>query len=229
MASKKNIWYHLGHALERSRRVPARDGTLSGLAERIQKREKKTPSISEDVDGSATDELIGAGVAVVVDRVLTGWTGRRSPGISRLLRAGAAGATAAVLVDLLKPLLAGERMPDFDQGMTDRILAGVGQGLVYGAIVEPRLPGPSFAKGALYGTVEYVADPLGGVTGLLGTHAPQGKLPFVGDMLEGADAHDRAYLEHLVFGMALAVLYESSPSSNGILSDDETFEDDDDR
>lgn len=220
MASKKNIWYHLGHALERSRHVPAREGTLTGLAERVRKRDER-PVRSEEDDGSAVDDLIGAGVAVVVDRVLTSWTGRRSPGFSRLLRAGAAGATAAVIVDLLRPILSGERMPDFDSEMTERILAGVGQGLIYGAIVEPRLPGPSLVKGAVYGSVEYAADPVGGLTGLLGSHAPQGRLPFVGDMLEGAEAHERAYLEHLAFGIALAVLYESSPSSSGIRSDDD--------
>lgn len=225
MSSKKNIWYHLGHALERSRHVPARDGTLSGLAERVRKRDE-APVIRDDSEGSPADELIGAGVAVVVDRLLTSWTGRRSPGFSRLLRAGAAGATAAVLVDLLRPLLSGERMPDFDHEMTERILSGVGQGLVYGAIVEPRLPGPSLLKGAVYGSVEYAADPIGGLTGLLGSHAPQGRLPFVGDMLEGAEAHERAYLEHLVFGIALAILYESSPSSSGIRSNDDALDDD---
>lgn len=227
MASKKNIWYHLGHALERSRHVPVRDGTLTGLAQRVQKRDEPSPA-DDDSEGSPVDDLVGAGVAVVVDRLLTSWTGRRSPGFSRLLRAGAAGATAAVIVDLLKPIISGGRMPDFDQEMADRVMAGVGQGLLYGAIVEPRLPGPSLLKGAVYGSVEYAADPIGGLTGLLGSHAPQGKLPFVGDMLDGAEAHDRAYLEHLAFGIALAVLYESSPSSNGMASDDESVEDEDD-
>ena len=43
-------------------------------------------------------------------------------------------------------------------------------------------------------------------------------------LLEDLDRHDRAYVEHVVFGMALALLYGSSPSNSGIrveVSDDE--------
>ena len=43
----------------------------------------------------SADELMSAGVAVVVDRVLAGWSGRKAPSFSKLLRAAAAGATAA--------------------------------------------------------------------------------------------------------------------------------------
>jgi len=165
---------------------------------------------------------MAAGVAVVVDRILAGWTGRRTPALSSLIRAGAAGATAAILVDLVRPLLNGQAgFPALDRETADRVLAGVGQGLVYGGVVEPRVPGPALLKGALYGSVEYATDPMGGLTGLLGAHTPQARLPFVGDVLEGLDDHDRAYLEHLVFGITLALLYEPNPSSNGIRPDGE--------
>ena len=40
-------------------------------------------------------------------------------------------------------------------------------------------------------------------------------------LVDGVDAHDRAYLEHLIFGIALALIYESRPSSNGIRFDEE--------
>jgi hypothetical protein len=106
-----------------------------------------------------------------------------------------------------------------DKEMGDRLIAGVGQGLVYGAVVEPRVPGPSLVKGALYGTAEYAVDPVGGLSRLLGAHAPQHRLPVIGHLLKDLDPHDRAYLEHVVFGVALALLYGSSPSSNGIRID----------
>ena len=35
------------------------------------------------------------------------------------------------------------------------------------------------------------------------------------------DDRERAYLEHLVFGIALALIYESRSASNGIDPDDE--------
>jgi hypothetical protein len=40
-------------------------------------------------------------------------------------------------------------------------------------------------------------------------------------MLEDIDPHDRVYVEHLAFGIALAILYGSSPSSNGMFEEDD--------
>jgi len=103
----------------------------------------------------------------------------------------------------------------------DRILSGIAQGLVYGGIVEPRVPGPALIKGALYGSAEYAVDPAGGISGLLGSHAPHKRLPMVSHMLEDLNAHDRAFVEHVVFGVSLALLYGSSRSSNGIRVEDD--------
>ena len=141
-----------------------------------------------------------------------------------LLRAGVSGAAAALLVELVRPLLHGEaRLPVLDEGTKDRLLAGAGQGLVYGAVVEPRLPGPALLKGAAYGSVEYAVDPFGGLYRLLGPHAPLRRIPGVGAFLDDLDPHDRAYLEHVTFGIALSLLYESgsSPRSSGITEDEE--------
>ncbi len=219
MASDTSIWYQLGHALERARHAAPKPRDVG--------------SVSDEDDGGApvaiprpeipsSDELMAAGIALVVDKALEGWTGRRQPGLMLLLRAAAAGAAAALLTDLIRPLLRADAdLPGLDPDTAGRILAGLGQGLVYGGVIEPRVPGPALFKGALYGSVEYAMNPVGGLTGVLGSHTPQRKIPFVGDLLDGLDGDDRAYLEHLVFGIALALIYESSPSSNGILPDDE--------
>jgi hypothetical protein len=87
-------------------------------------------------------------------------------------------------------------------------------------VIEPRVPGPSVLKGALFGSAEYAADAAGGLVRILGAHAPQRRLPFVGRMLEAIDPHDRVYLEHLAFGVALAILYGSSVPSNGMFADE---------
>ena len=58
-------------------------------------------------------------------------------------------------------------------------------------------------------------DPMGGLSRILSMHTPQGKLPVIGGVLDGMEAHERAYFEHLVFGIALALLYEPGPASNG--------------
>jgi hypothetical protein len=221
MADRKSIWYHLGHALERARHVPEGRRALPGFAER--RDAERTPERRREADPlPSADELVAAGVAVVVDRVLATWTGRKAPGFTRLVRAAAAGAAAAALSDLLRPLVTGSRdRPPLDQGTVDRILAGAGQGLVYGAVVEPRLPGPAVMKGAVYGSAEYWTDPVGGLSGLLGGHAPQRHLPVLGEVMDGLEDHERAWFEHLVFGIALALLYEPRSDSSGIEPDDE--------
>jgi hypothetical protein len=169
-----------------------------------------------------TEELITTAITVLAGRVLAAWRPRRRPGPIRLLRAALAGGGAALLLDLVRPLLVGRpALPVLDGETAGRLLAGVGQGLVYGTVVEPRVPGPALLKGALFGSAEYAADPAGGLGHLLGAHTPQGRLPVVSQLLDEIDVHDRAYLEHLVYGVALALLYGSSRSSNGIRPDDE--------
>jgi len=224
MAPPKSIWYHLGHAYERARL--ARSEAAGPPARRPGTRPRAgADGPSREVAWPTADELFSAAAWLVVDRVAGTRTGKRRPGIGGLLRAGAAGAAAALLVDLLRPLLLGDAdVPLVDEGTFDRLIAGVGQGLVYGALVEPTVPGPALVKGALYGSVEYAMDPMGGLSALFGAHTPQGRIPVIGEMLEGMAPHDRAYFEHLVFGIALALLYESSPASNGTLVLDEDDE-----
>ena len=224
MASKNDIWFQIGHAIERARHVvPAKGTSVASLRDRLAQREEERAQERETRPPVPTsDDLMTAGVAMIVDRILGSWGRRADPGFTRLLRAAASGAAAALIVDLVRPLLRGEPgLPALDRETADRIIAGAGQGLVYGAVVEPRLPGPSLAKGVLFGSAEYMADPLGGVSGLLGQHAPQNRLPVVGDVLHRLEDHEQAWLEHVAFGIALAVIYESSDSSNGILNDEE--------
>jgi hypothetical protein len=47
-------------------------------------------------------------------------------------------------------------------------------------------------------------------------------VPVLGHLLEELDEHDRDYLEHVAFGVTLAMLYGSSRSSNGIREDEES-------
>lgn len=222
MSSDQSIWYRIGYALGRTG-VPPRVSKpsigrkLSSLAE----RRRKEPAVSGG-DGAApagAEDLLASAAVVAVGKVLEGWRPRRPSGILRLLRAGASGAVAALLVELLRPLLTGDPgARSLDDETVDRLLAGAGQGLVYGAVVEPRLIGPDLVKGTLYGTAEYAVHPIGGLYRLLGSHAPLRRIPGVGSLLRELDPHDRVYLEHVTFGIALALLYgtDSRPRSNGI-------------
>ncbi|MCH2469627.1 MAG: hypothetical protein MK486_06405 [Gemmatimonadetes bacterium] len=221
MPPKQSLWFRLGYALERAREGPPAAGrSLRGLAEQ---QTKPLEAEGESGPGPAwpsIDSIVASGASAAVAKVLNGWKPQRKASTLRLLRAGAAGAAAALLVDMLRPLIRGEPgVGPLDKETVDRLIAGIGQGLVYGAVVEPRIPGPTLVKGALYGTAEYAVDPVGGLSRLLGPHAPQHRLPVIGHLLEDLDPHDRAYAEHMVFGVALALLYGSSPSSNGIRID----------
>ncbi len=213
MSSEESLWYRIGYALE-SAKVPSAPAAGNARKRAASGRSPEQASPGQDL---ISQELITAGVAALATRLLESWQPRRRAGFKRLVWAGAAGAVAALVVDVLKPLLRGEpEFPVFDRDTVDRLLAGVGQGLIYGAVVEPRVPGPAVVKGALFGSAEYAADTAGGLAHLLRAHAPQGRLPFVGQILEDVDPHDRVFLEHLAFGIALALLYGASPSSNGI-------------
>ena len=222
MASKKSLWYRIGFALERAKHpIPSAGQKLTGLAERARARPPRRPD-DEEGEGLSTEDLMSAGLILAAGKMLDAWRPRRKVGLSALLHAAAAGAGAALAIDLVRPLIAGRPAAAVLDGETaERLLAGAGQGLIYGAVVEPRLPGPPLLKGALFACAEYAADPTGGLTRLLGGHAPLRRLPVVGDLLHGLHVHDRTYLEHLTFGIALAVLYGSSPSSNGILPEED--------
>jgi len=217
MASEQSFWYRVGYALERARQgPPTPPQELAGLTRRA-RRERPQGGSSGGVRPPTVDDLISSGIVALAGRVLDGWRPARKAGFIRLLRAGAAGAGAALLLDLVRPLLSGKaELPVLDRDTADRVLAGMGQGLLYGAVVEPRVPGPPLMKGALFASAEYATDPVGGLSHLLSAHTPQGRVPIVRHLFEELDPHDRAYLEHLVFGVALALLYGSSPSSNGM-------------
>lgn len=219
MAPEKSIWYRLGHAYERARLAGGSADEERRTGKALVARDARAPKKRSDAPSLPwpdADDLLGAAVWLLLDRVVgRGGRGRRA-GPLRLIWAGASGAAAALLVDLVRPLLRADgKLPGLDEDTVDRMLAGLGQGLVYGALVEPRVPGPALLKGAMYGSVEFATDPAGGLSNLLSSHTPQGRLPVVGDLFAVRNAHDRAYLEHLVFGIALALLYESSPSSSG--------------
>ena len=245
MASEPSLWYRIGYMVERARHArPAGERILAGLKERAPTTPgapatrllpgenprprgggDRTPGASHDAPrssrqphGPSVDDLVSSLVAVAAGRLLGGGGKRTRPGgLLWLLRAGAAGAAAALLLDFVRPLLyENGNVAVLDPEVGDRMLAGLGQGLVYGAVVEPRVPGPALLKGALFGSAEYATEAAGGLGQLLRAHTPHGQVPGVGQLLEQLHPKGRAYLEHLVFGMALALLYGSSRSSNGI-------------
>jgi hypothetical protein len=213
MSADPSIWYRVGYALERAR---ARDAA-SDEEPQLRRPGKRSRARSADAKAwPSADDLITSGAIALAGRILDAWRPAGKVSFTRLLKAGAAGAGAALLLDLVRPLLRGRaEMPALDRDTGARMLAGAGQGLLYGAVVEPRVPGPPLVKGAVFALAEYMADPAGGLSRLLGAHAPHSRLPVVADLLEDLEPHDREYLDHLIFAVALAILCGEAPSSNG--------------
>jgi len=227
-ASQEELLVQRGFALEKARSGPTEGAKkLAGLRDRAKPAPSRPAGGRRGVEGGrgaegwpTADQLVASGITALAGRLLDAWRPRGRVGTGGLLRGAVAGAAAALAVEVLRPLLEGRiEAPTLDKDVVDRLLVGAGQGLVYGGAIESRLPGPDLLKGAAYGSAEYAADPLGGLAHMLGSHAPQGRLPVVGRLLEDLDHHDRAYLEHVAFGMALALLYGSTLSSNGIRPD----------
>lgn len=198
MQNNENLWYRMGYALENAKKhLPV--ATEGG---------RKKPVPADDVSRKVMDALVAVGAGSLLTRTLSLWPGRRGPGLFRLFRAGAAGAAAAFLADLARPVLTGKRaQTTLEERLADVLLAGVGRGLLYAALVEPRIPAPPVLQGAAYGTLEYALRPWGGLGELAGSKAPHGKVPALKVLLKDR-GDDEQLVEHVAFGVALALLYD---------------------
>jgi hypothetical protein len=202
MQKKENLWYRMGYTLETARsRLPAPKEDGGG-------NPSPTALPHGDVSHKLLDALLTVGAGSVLTRVLSLWPSRPGPGLFRLFRAGAAGAAAAFLAELARPVLTGKKAETpLEEKLTDILLAGAGRGLLYAALVEPRIPGPPLLQGAAYGGLEYALMPWGGLGEVAGSRTPQGKIPALAVLLKDRGA-DEQLVEHLAFGIALALLYD---------------------
>ena len=224
MQNNEDLWYRIGYALEAvRRRVPeetisgarvpgAREGSRKPAAPRSGRvstsLRPRRLSHSDPTYGKLLDALLTVGAGSLLARALSAWPGRRRPGLFRLFKAGAAGAAAAFLAELLRPVISG-KLPDrsLEEELTDILLSGAGRGLLFAAILEPRIPGPSLLKGSTYGALEYALSPWGGLEELVGPAAPHRKIPVLSVLLKNRGSEDQ-FLEHVAFGVALALLYD---------------------
>ncbi len=201
MQTKENLWYRVGYALETVRNhLPANPGEGSG---------ESTPAVTTAPNEThkVLNTLLTAGAGSIVARALAIWPSRRAPGVFRLFRAGAAGAAAAFLAELVRPVLTGKK-PDtaLEEELTDVLFAGVGRGLLYAALVEPRIPGGPILQGAVYGGLEYALSPWGGLGELAGSNTPLGGIPAISVLLRDRE-NDEELVERIAYGVALALLY----------------------
>ena len=203
MQTKENLWYRVGYALETVRKhLPE---ALGEVSTELTPAGTKTPHGSHKV----LTTLLTAGAGSIVARAVSLWPSRNAPGVFRLFRAGAAGAAAAFLAELVRPVLTGKKADSaLEEELTDILFAGVGRGLLYAALVEPRIPGGPILQGAVYGGLEYALTPWGGLGELAGSKTPLGGFPALSVLLKDRGA-DEELVERIAYGVALALLYKT--------------------
>ena len=229
----KSIWYQLGYALESARHGAqsarevrsARKAPPVGKVRSAGKARSARNTRGEATDperrpvSSTIDQLIATGTGLLGDRLFSIVVGRR-PGTLRLTRAALAGAGAALALSLFRngkngTSEAGQNPHD----PTVELLTGAARGMLYGAVLEPRLPGSPLLRGATYGVIEYVTSPFGGLDGILGASSPHRTMPIVAALLgpsdSGAGSGAGSITDHVAFGVTLGLLYGEGRARRG--------------
>lgn len=171
--------------------------------------------------GEPWEAVIAAVGTTLVGRLLESMPRKRTPTMKRLLHAAAAGAGAALVREALRPVTSAQPATrPFAERAKGAGLAGAARGLLYGGLIEPRLPGPPIVRGAIYGAVEHVATPMGGLTRLAGARAPHRNIPILSDLFEDLEPSDETLLEHVLCGIAMAALYGARPTDTSAEQDD---------
>jgi hypothetical protein len=236
--SDADLWYRIGFAVERAR-TGADDARSASALERLRDRlglmaagatGKEPPALvsdeaeerrGKDLALPSTDAIMLAAYTSLGVSLLKAWRPRHRPGVVDLLRGGASGAAAALLAEVLRPVVVGELAEEDagDEELVRAVMAGIGEGLVYAAAIEPRLPGPPSMRGAALGTASYLLAPLGGLARILRPLSPHRRMPVLGALVEDDRSTTRPFVEALLLGIALAVFYGTA-DSRGIVDDE---------
>jgi hypothetical protein len=207
MSDSKDPWFRIAYALESARlRSPVKRASTKS-----EKSAERSPAVRT---AALLDTLLAAGTPALAGRLLGMLPGRRSPGSWRLIRAAVAGAGAAATLAVLRAALRTNREAQ-PADPAPEILAGTGRGILYGAVLEPHLPGSAVTRGLTFGVLEYMVAPLGGLDEVLGAASPRRTIPVLGALL-GSDGFSAETLtENLVFGATLGILYGKGRARSG--------------
>lgn len=200
MTDRTDVWYRIGYSLA-SLRAGARE------------TQGPPPTPRDGSTENPFDALIAATVSAVAGRAVAGLTGSSEASVTRVVRAGLAGAAATLVLRVLRSRVL--RTGDAAGDATTEVMAGAARGILYGSVVDPWLPGPGLAKGALFGALEYSISPLGGLDRILGAASPHRTIPMLAAIMDTDELTADTLLEHVVFGATVGLLYGSRTSSNG--------------
>ncbi len=94
------------------------------------------------------------------------------------------------------------------ENLIARYAAGVASTSAYAALLYPRLPGPPLTRGAVFGLLDVVTEPEGGVLALGQEIAPQLRFPLKPFALPVN--RDAGPLARMAFGLGLGLFYRVS-------------------
>ncbi len=223
MTDRTDVWYRIGYSLASlragARESPPPSTPRDGAGEKRVIPLRKPPSPDGEAPRAENpfDALIAATVSAVAGRAVAGLTGSSKTSVTRVVKAGLAGAAATLVLRVLRSRVL--RTEDATGDATTEVMAGAARGILYGSVVDPWLPGPGLAKGALFGALEYSISPLGGLDRILGAASPHRTIPMLAAIMDTDELTADTLLEHVVFGATVGLLYGSRTSSNGTTDD----------
>lgn len=210
--SDESFWHGLGAAISS---LPE-TFTLSSIGRSLTRKPPSAPNDDQDRPHNPLSGPLASTVTAFAVSVMRRWS-RHRPSPRTLARGAVAGAGAAGAV-LLYRLLIAQRKETADKTpgeaahaslseLADELLAGAGRGLIYAVLLAPYLPGPPILRGAIVGSVDYLATPLGGLFSRLQEFSPIRRVPAISILLETGEAKDDAYLSFLIHGALMGLLY----------------------
>ncbi|MBI4539528.1 MAG: hypothetical protein HY704_08475 [Gemmatimonadetes bacterium] len=209
MTSETALWYRLGYEIE-------------SLRQRLASAGHRLDAGSPGLRLAGT--VAAAGLSAFTAHLLAGPRSRSSRARPRWIRAAAAGGGAAAITHVLRTLLGNGAERQEGANLLGEVLEGAGDGLLYAAFLEPRVPGPAALRGVAYSLLDYATASQGGLAVVLRSIAPRRGVPVLASLLRGEGVPRAGSIyAHLVFGITLAVLYGSAGARRGIseLVDDE--------
>ncbi len=168
-------------------------------------------------DSEAISGLLAAAGSTAIVSLLQRWSKAHRPTLGALAKGAVAGAAAAGATLVFRWYVpereegiepsGWDGVRSYSSEVLDELLAGAGRGLIYSALLSPYLPGPPIFRGAVVGTMDYLAAPIGGLFARLQEFSPVRRLPVVSVLFETGDAEDDPFLAFLAQGALMGLIY----------------------